>query len=51
MAKEEESLFAIDDLDLDLGCSEEHGEANKTSDVTEAEPLQVRRPCKLTLWI
>ena len=41
MAKDEESLFAIDDLDLDIGCGEELGEANKTSDVNEAEPLQV----------
>ena len=42
MAKDEESLFAIDDLDLDIG------EANKPSDVNEAEPLQVRKPDILT---
>ena len=37
MGKDDESLFAIDDLDLNGGCEE----ASNAVDVPEAEPLQV----------
>ena len=40
MAKDDESLFAIDDLDLGGGC-EEFGAADNAADAPEAEPLQV----------
>ena len=40
MAKDDESLFAIDDLDLGGGC-EEFGGVDNAADAPEAEPLQV----------
>ena len=39
---DDESLFAIDDLDLGRGC-EEHGDAKNAVVLPEAEPLQVGR--------
>ena len=40
MAKDDESLFAIDDLDLGGGC-EEFGGVDNAVDAPEAEPLRV----------